>query len=315
MEAVYIECLNACFDGWGGPGMYRWCFARTVGSHPADLMVLEEDGHPIAGSAINYRHVSLANNAAILVAVMTGSWTLPAARQKGCFKRIIQESLALAEERGAALLLAFVTESNPSSRGLEAAGSAMFPTHYLFSRSDSPAPQSEASTVIVEDTQPTAEIIEDRLSVDRAGHSRVAYTAAQWRSQFLERPYHTELLSIEREGLAVVETKGNSDHVQFISPRGAASFDVCLGALHGRAATRGRQLVLFTTSARWAESCVRAGFERVQGYLTALVADAGILAPAIPGAKGVTLDRSRPLSDSEDPGYLGPWDIQSGDRM
>ncbi len=74
-------------------------------------------------------------------------------------------------------------------------------------------------------------------------------------------------------------------------------------------------MVLFTTSARWAESCVRAGFERVQGYLTALVADAGILAPAIPGAKGVTLDRSRPLSDSEDPGYLGPWDIQSGDRM
>jgi hypothetical protein len=53
----------------------------------------------------------------------------------------------------------------------------------------------------------------------------------------------------------------------------------------------------------------------VQGYLTALVADAGILAPAIPGAKGVTLDRSRPLSDSEDPGYLGLWDIQSGDRM
>jgi hypothetical protein len=117
MEAVYIECLNACFDGWGGPGMYRWCFARTGGSHPADLMVLEEDGHLIAGSVINYRHVSLANNAAILVAVMTGSWTLPAARQNGCFKRIIQGSLALAEERGAALLLAFVTESNPSSRG------------------------------------------------------------------------------------------------------------------------------------------------------------------------------------------------------
>ncbi len=112
-EETYLKCLNQCFGDWGGMDMYKWCFDRRIGGPKADIMLLKKDGVILGGSAVTYRK-ALIRNSLVNVAIMTGSWTLPEARRQGCFTRIIEESLALAKGKGAALLLAFVTNKNPA---------------------------------------------------------------------------------------------------------------------------------------------------------------------------------------------------------
>ena len=315
IESTYIDCLNTSFGHWGGPDMYRWCFERTVGSHTSDLLLLDMDGRPIAGSGITYRRVTLANDISIHAGIMTGSWTLPDFRQRGYFTRIIRESVVMAAEKGAALLLAFVTKSNASYRRLEEAGAALFPTYYLASPPGAPKHDCGALIHPVEDWQQSLDLIATRLEAKQAGHARVTYTPTQWRTQFLERPGKTEFLSIEDAGMAVIEVKEDAERLLFLLPHGDATFDVCVNALCNRAAMHGRQLLLFTTSHSWADTCVRSGFQQMDGYLAALVADDHNLGRALRGANAVPQLPHSFQSHPRAVECLGPWALQSGDRM
>ena len=129
----YIKNLNTCFGHWGGEEEYEWGFERQIGKHHTDIMLIEnkEDG-VIAGSAVSYRKLSKEGDF-FDIGIMTGSWTLPAARRKGCFSKIIDCSKSLCKENEVLYLTAFVTETNASSRRLESAGSHMLPTFHLFS--------------------------------------------------------------------------------------------------------------------------------------------------------------------------------------
>ena len=129
MEGVYLECLNKCFVDWGGMETYRWCFDRRLGNRKPDIMILKKGDTILGGSAVTYRH-AIINEKMAVIAIMTGSWTLPEARNQGCFTTIIDQSLILARAADAALLIAFVTRKNPSMKRLVNKGSGLFPTHY-----------------------------------------------------------------------------------------------------------------------------------------------------------------------------------------
>lgn len=315
IETTYIEYLNYCFGHWGSTDMYKWCFDRQVGDLKADIMILKKNGKIVAGSAVTCRKVLLANNSMINVGIMTGSWTLPVARRQGCFTQIIKESVALASGKGAALVLAFVTENNASFRPLVDTGSALFPTHYLFSGDNTPIPASDYIVSPVLDIRKGVETIFERLKKYQAGLARFTYTQTEWQSQFLDRPCEIEFLCVNDTCLAIIEKKGDFDRVLFLSLNEGTTFGDCIRALLKRALNNRRKLFLFTTSKFWRDECVKLGFEHSPGYLTALVANANELVKAYPGVSGLAKNIDNKLYEPDNPWYIGSWDIQSGDRM
>ena len=113
-----------------------------------------------------------------------------------------------------------------------------------------------------------------------------------------------------------------------------SAWDAAIGALEARAAAAGRRLFCFTSRAAQASRLRERGFEIVNGYLTALIANETVLRSALapgspvsgalaPGARvpeasaSHALDAlsSQALADAASPWYLGGWSVQNGDRM
>jgi hypothetical protein len=312
----YLSSLNRCFDGWGGLDTYRWAFERPVGGPPADLMVLRLAGRLAAGSAVTYRRVALAGGATLNAGIMTGSWTLPEARGRGAFTRVIHESVRLASGRRAGLLLAFVTEDNPSARRLAAEGSATFQTFYLFSTEQTPAPQSSLQPQPVADLEGVLESLMTMRAEEQAGSSHFVYPdIGVWSSQFVGRPGKVEVLSLGERAWCVLERTTGSDRIQLLvlDPRGGMSFSDCIAALLRQAIDRERQLFLFSTLPGWHDECLRLGLSSKPGFLTAMVADEVRFREALDGP-GTRSDGSTDLADPGSPWFLGQWNLQSGDR-
>jgi hypothetical protein len=314
MESTYIDYLNLSFGHWGDAVLFKWCFDRRIGEFSADIMIFKLDGKIIAGSAVTYRKVKVGNSI-INVAIMTGSWTVPEARGQGCFTKIIEESLALASRKKAALLLAFLTESNASFRRLANAGSSLFPTHYLFSNENTPVPESGYVISAVSDIKKGAETIFEGLRKRQEGFVHFAYTLKEWESQFVGRPGEIGLLRIDDIGLAIVEKNGDFDRVLVLSPKAEQNFTDCVKALLRRALVNGRKLFLFTTSPVWKDECLKLGFGRAPGYLTALIVDQNELMKIYPSVSSLPGNIAHELYAPVSPWYIGSWDIQSGDRM
>jgi hypothetical protein len=291
MEAAYLSGLNRCFADWGGGREYRWEFAREVGAPPADLLVLRDAGALAAGSAVVYRTVRTGQGDCI-VGVMSGSWTLPEARGRGAFSRVIVESRRLVAEHGGAALIAFVTHDNASRRRLVAAGCREVPTHYLFSTPDTPQP---AGSPEVRPGQLDLEsLYRAHLQwVDGVAGAHLVYpSAAVWAGQFLERPLPVERVSVSG-CQALVERSRTADRVLWLvgSEPGPA-----LAGLLGRALGAGRQLFLFSVEARVAEAATGLGMEMKPGSITVLPASGDPAAPIVPGE------------------LAQQWRIQGGDR-
>ena len=277
-------------------------------------MMFKQGDTILAGSAVTYRKVMLGKTM-VHVGIMTGSWTLPEARGQGCFTKIIEVSVSLAAAKKAALLLAYVTEDNASFRRLAGAGSALFPTHYLFSNAETPVPESACAVEPLTDILEGVETIFARLKVHQDGFCHFAYTIPEWESQFLARPGEMEFLRIGDAGLAVVEKKKNSDRILMLSLRKEIAFADCIKALLKRAGEKGRDLFLFTTSSAWRDECLKLGLAYSPGYLTALAADEGALLKAFPGETSLPDELANELYNPGGPWAIPPWDIQSGDRM
>lgn len=295
VEAHYLDSLNLCFGGWGDARAYDWTFRRPVGGPAADLMVLRDDGALMAGSAVVYRTVRMPGGEMVRAGIMTGSWTLPEARGKGCFSTVIRESAGLARQRGSPLLLAYVTAANASFRRLEAAGAALVPTHYCVSGPETPVPRGELRVSPVADLAATCEKIHHMLAESRSGRAHFHYTIPEWTSQFVDRPTATEVLAVGDAAWCVVEKAGDTDRLLALVMREGAPLAECLGSLLRRAQERGRKLFHFCTSAEWHDESVRLGLTIIPGYLTILG-----------------------TGDGSGPAGMAPaagWSIQSGDRM
>jgi hypothetical protein len=292
IESEYLRHLNACFEGWGDEATFEWCFERRGALPAADLMTLDEDGQVIAGSGVSYRRLRTAAGEAVGVGIMTGSWTVPAARGRGCFRRVIEESRTRAGEGGCALLCAFVTHVNASYRALMAAGAASIPTWYLHSDGGAPASPAEALQLVPHDEVPWAEI--HGRAVGAADRTRFEYPDLEsWMSQFVGRPHAVRALLAPPSGWALVEEAPRSDRVLL------RLGSVGLGALLQRASGAGRQLFVFTADEAVAAEAAAVGLVGATGSVCILGTDE---ATANGGDVGKAVVATR-------------WQIHGGDRM
>ncbi|GMU58128.1 MAG: hypothetical protein AMXMBFR33_72740 [Candidatus Xenobia bacterium] len=294
LESEYLASLNSVFPGWGDERKFHWFFQRT----PADLMLIKKDGQTLAGSAVCYRRVRLPKGE-VKVGIMTGSWTLPEARGQGCFGRIIAESVELTRRAGGALLLAFVTHDNASRRQLERAGSGMVPSSYLFATPETPVPTGPA---LSPGQGPLLELLSQRYR----GYNHFSYRdESELQANFLARFEPTELRQ-DADGLSVLEVKPDNVLLQL-----ATHPSVLAGPL-GFALSTGRRFFLYSTRPEVTERASSLGLACKEGFMTVLLADEERLRAAT-GIQAPWEDSTH-LARPDSPWYLGPWDVQSGDR-
>ncbi len=241
-------------------------------------VVLAESDQWLAGSAVSWRRLSTANRDGQLVGIMTGSWTLPDARGRGCFARLIELSREACVDAGATLLLAFVTETNASRRQLEKAGAAMIPSLYIRSSEEQPLPAETSSKApelaLANPSDEAVDQLYRRHRDLRARTTRFVYSTPQsWRSQFVERTSPVQLLSHPELGTAVVERHPEFDRMLAsipLNPEGSLALEaaVCHGAL-----TAGRRFFGFTTRVSDQLALVdRCSLDPISGFLTVLPA-------------------------------------------
>lgn len=294
-QAEYIRHINECFNGWGQDQEYEWAFNRKVGTRAADIMILKnEEDEVIAGSAVTYRNLQTPEGKSIDIAIMTGSWTLPKARGRGCFSKIIQLSKEIAAQNGVPYLTAFVTESNASYRRLRDAGSSLLPTRLLFSPE---SPISAADRPEVRTLECTPSVVDDlyeRFKSSQQHSLSYTYTKEEFFQQYLHRPKNPEILLIGKE-YALVEETHNVLKVLLLTYEEVDTFERILTALANWAqVNRSKKLYLFSTKPEIEKVCERLGFELVPGYFTIL-----------------------PTSEEEpaDPAQLMQLHINMGDKM
>lgn len=234
-RALYLRGLNTCFPGWGGEDRFAWCFARVLAGREPDLLLVNDGGMTIAGSAIVYRTIQCADGTRLRAGIIVGSWTLPEARGRGAFSCLLEESLVVAEDREAPLLIAFLAAANLSRGPVAAVASLMVPIYYC----RLPVSQDVASL-----PSPTADA------------SHFVYTDEEWRSQFIERPGVIERLSGSGWS-AVLERADATDRVLHLD----GDRDAALAALR----KRGRELFFFATVAP-------VGFDITPGYFATFTA-------------------------------------------
>ena len=320
-ERCYLESLNLCFPGWGGREMFDWCFSRESAGLRPDLMMLHDDAsRVVAGTANSYRRVGLPNGQTMVVGIMTGSWTLPEARGRGAFTRLIEESRELAASRQAGLLLAFYARANGSARPLQAAGAALIPSWYCRSSAERRIDTSGDSSV--DDIDACRNDYQDV-----ADAVRLIYSADEWRDQFLLRPNGVmRVRSESRRWSALVERTPDFDRVLSLTvagsstPEAGAWADVIV-ALDARAAAAGRRVFCYTTQPAQASALRERGFEIIDGYMSVLIANEAVVRSACGNAGGAGGGGESPtasphaLAEPESPWYLGQWIVRNGDRM
>lgn len=295
----YLGCLNRCFGRWGGPREWGWTFERDAGHGLASrLVVSDETGAWIAGSAVSWRATTTFGT----VGIMTGSWTLPEARGRGCFTSLVREPSALVARRGGGALLAFVTATNTSRRRLEAAGARMLPTAYA----RTPAPVTEGGSDHWLPAAPDTATLDalGRLHAGDRGETLgfVYPTAESFAGQFVTRPLPTTLLHDPAAGWwAIIEEAPDTDRLLFLAGSAAdpRADPRAWRSLAARAGRRGRSFFGFAAHPAQIDAVRAAGLDVLPGFLT--------------------MNRATAARDRDpgppDPLPAGPATVQSGDRM
>lgn len=268
-QADYIRYINECFNHWGQDREYDWAFNRKVGDKASDIMIIKnEEDEVIAGSAVTYRKVKSGEGSPVDIAIMTGSWTLPKARGRGCFTKIIDISRELAAKKGVPYLTAFVTESNASFRRLRDAGSALMPTTLLFSPEE---PYADADTSAISVVSNEKEVLPDIYSRFKASEKEALhydYTHEEFYQQYISRPKDSEILKLGNE-YAILEETHNVVKVLLITYDSIDSYERIIKQLSNWSlANRAKKLYLFSTKEEVVNKCESLGFEKMPGYFT-----------------------------------------------
>lgn len=303
---AYLAGLETAWPDWGGADRWQWVYERRCGGPPADLLGIEEAGALIAGSAVTYRRLRLASTSnEVLVGVMTGSWTVPAARGRGAFGLMVRASQRTVTGRGGALLLAFVTAANPSARRLASEGAAMWPSAYLIGDGTGPVGEEAAAP-------PEVGTIDELRDRSWGRCTRVAYTAEEFADQFLGRPESTSP-AVVAGAPAVLERVPGFLRVSALAAPDGALVDV-YGAVRALAGSEGSQAFAYTTDERAAARAEVAGMRRMPGSLALIGCHPDRLREAFAAPAAWTGD-NRALLDPASPWYVGPVRMDSGDRV
>ena len=308
-----LPYLNACFPGWGDERSFRWVYQRAMQNQPApDYLVLKEGEAVIAGSGVNYREVLLRNGRAVTAGIMTGSWTLPEARGKGCFNRMIQESVRLTEQRGGALLLAFVTQDTGIADSCGKQGPLKFPhrigtplrgrPQFLPVIHFAKLPVSQRSSSIVGATR-------KRALPDSATHrspigSRSSLTG-------LPRYCFFSVVTILRSW-RITRTPLDCGPI-WVKTERRTSISWATSVI--TQANGARNSFTFAPIRKLAENLQDTSFIKKPGYITVLVADWKRLGEALGQTAPEAVLPHTVVAQPTSPWFLGCWRLQAGDRM
>src|ERR1700756_651164 len=134
--------LTRCFASRWTEAMYRWYLQRSFAGEPPDRLILMEGGQALAACGVVYRQLRTQDGEVHRVGIMITAATLPGARGRGCYARVLQAAMERSAVRGCAALLGFVTADNASGRGLTRLGAIAIPSAYIVSRNRSPDSQT-----------------------------------------------------------------------------------------------------------------------------------------------------------------------------
>ena len=307
-EPVFLSGLNASFENWGAIEQFRWVYRRDSGAGAADLFLARtDDGEVLGGTGVTFRRASNQRGVEAKLAIMTGSWVLPAARRKGCFTGLIQTMLGSAIESGSALLLGFCFKANKSYSRLLAAGFGSIDSAYL---RDPQEYEPDSDTPPLESLD-----VGDRsshLTGRPEGHSGFLYDTEQWREQFFHGPYPKAYLDLPRQSTALVEEAHGFLRVLALSLGRPDAFPDVLRSLLETARSRKQRLFLFTMLPDMTAEAKSAGLEEIPGAYIFKIACRTELAKWVDSAETVT---EAELGDPRHESYLGPWWFQNRDRM
>lgn len=298
-HARYLEGLNECFPGWGNEKMYAWCFARlATGPAPERFVFTNEVGDWVAGTAISFRTIR-ANGKRWISGVMTGSWTLPAARGKGLFPQFIQETRKRVAHHGGVAVLGFAGDvQRASTRKLKDAGSRCVPSMNGIGEVANAPKESSVKLDVMPIAKTDAEMLYARFQArhERAG-GFVYDDLASFTGQFVERAQAIDLAHTDGDALVVLERGPDTDRVLFMD-EGRADRATLYRALWHRAGTKGRKLYAYGVGDAEASAFAAAGLAPRAGFFTILPADDS------PEHAAICDDLTKVT-----------WDYQSGDRM
>ncbi len=269
MEKDYLGNLNIAFSNWGDSTNYAWVFNRKVGDFKTDQLIIKREGEAIAGSAITYRKVSLNATENLNVGIMTGSWTLPAARNTGCFSTIIEESKKMCLANGVQLLTAYVTEENPSSRRLEAAGSLMIHSWNLF------APHIITDTkndiVLLDATLEQVQTdIYEQYTKSLKGTVHFSYTKKEFVSQFIHRPEETIVCKVGGE-FVILSSGFNAMKVLLATYQDLEHLEGLLTGINNWCISKYKKAIfLYTTNRGMAQHLSSLDYETKKGFYTVI---------------------------------------------
>ena len=201
-EKQYIINLNKCFNNWGSQANYDWVFNRQVGDKTSDIILIkDEDNEVIAGSGITYRKMKN-----IDFGIMTGSWTLPNARGKGCFSKIIEISQEICFNKNVPFLTAFVMEDNASYKRLENAGSYLIPTSHFISNNSKTTVIKSKNIRVVDWNNELIETIYKKVKYQQNQGMCFSYNLEEFSNQYFFRVTAPKVLSIDNEFAIIEET-------------------------------------------------------------------------------------------------------------
>ncbi len=267
----YLQCLNESFQPWGEVELFNWVFKRQSGGLKPDMIVLQDEkGEDASGSGISYRVIKNAKGTKLTIGIMTGSWTLPNARGKGGFTKIIEESKKLCLARGARYLTAFVMESNKSFDRLKAAGAKGCKTYTLLSKS---LGQKDISIdvenmEIVEDIS----ILKEKIQFNPDGDDKFyfEYSSDEFENQFINRPSAIKLFKIDANYI-ILEEAYNVFKVIGLSYNTLDKLKQIINRVqHWVKENYNKGVLYFTTDPKEAELLGALNFETYPGYFMAI---------------------------------------------
>lgn len=293
----YLRCLNECFARWGDRRTYDWYFDRRSTGYSPDRIVLYDRGRMTAGVGVTYRMVACPNRSAVRAGILTGAWTLPETRGRGCFGQLIQEGIRLCKQHSCAVLLSFVTADNASCRQLGKAGAEFIPGYYLFSTPETPRREGGMPLTTVSATPRLIGEARECLERDNSQHVAFVYPSpAEFAAQFMERPLPTEAVQGDEGSLGFIELTDDTVRLQLLLPESdtQTGWERNIAAYLEFAAARSRNLFLYATRDFVRDVCLSKGMNVKPGYLMSLAVDAVAYA-----ASGLS---------------QGIWNVQSGER-
>lgn len=108
-EKKHLEILNLCYNPWGGKDKWNRRYQEHNFNISENVIVVEEDGRWLGGGTTWFRKAFLKNNKKVRVYIAGDAYVHPNHRGKGVYSTFIRARNELAQKKGAALGLSFIT--------------------------------------------------------------------------------------------------------------------------------------------------------------------------------------------------------------